>query len=64
MIKLILMKLMNMFLKKNVSLVNQDPFIFNDTILNNLKIVKPSATQEEIENACKLANIHNEILSF
>ena len=50
--------------KKNVSLVNQDPFIFNDTILNNLKIVKPSATQEEIENACKLANIHNEILSF
>ena len=50
--------------KKNVSLVNQDPFIFNDTILNNLKIVKPSATQEEIENACKLANIHNEILLF
>ena len=50
--------------RDNICIVNQEPFIFSDTILNNIKIVKPNATIEEIENACRLANIHNEILSF
>ena len=50
--------------RENVCIVNQEPFIFSDTILNNIKIVKPNATLEEIENACKLANIHEEITSF
>ena len=50
--------------RDNVCIVNQEPFIFGDTILNNIKIVKPSASQEELENACKLANIHNEILGL
>lgn len=50
--------------RKNVCIVNQEPFIFNDSILNNIKIVKPNATFEEIENACKLANIHNEIIAL
>lgn len=52
------------FLRDVVCIVNQEPFIFNDTILNNIKIVKPEATKEEIENACKLANIHTEILEM
>ncbi|MBO5309672.1 MAG: ABC transporter ATP-binding protein [Clostridia bacterium] len=47
--------------RDNVCIVNQEPFIFSDTILNNIKIVKPNATNTEIENACKLANIHSEI---
>lgn len=51
-------------LRKNICLVNQEPFLFHDTILNNIKIVKPDATNEEVEGACKLANIHNEIVSF
>lgn len=50
--------------RDNICVVNQEPFIFNDTILNNIKIVKPTASEEEIEKACKLANIHEEILSF
>lgn len=50
--------------RENVCIVNQEPFIFRDTILNNIKIVKPNATLEEIKNACKLANIHEEIISF
>lgn len=50
--------------RENVCIVNQEPFIFSDTILNNIKIVKPNATLEEIEKACKLANIHEEIISF
>lgn len=48
----------------NVTIINQEPFIFNDTILNNLKIVKPNATNKEIETACKLANIHDEIIEM
>lgn len=36
--------------KNNVCIVNQDPFLLNDTLLNNIKIVKPSASLEEIEN--------------
>ena len=49
-------------LRENVCVVNQEPFIFNDSVLNNIKIVKPDATVDEIENACKIANIHDEIL--
>ena len=47
--------------KKNICIVNQEPFLFNDTILNNIKIVKSDASYEEVINACKLANIHDEI---
>jgi len=47
-----------------VCIINQEPFIFNDTIENNIKIVKSNAAKNEIEDACEKANIHNEILSF
>ena len=50
--------------RDNVCIVNQEPFIFNDNILNNIRIVKPNAEKEEIENACKLANIHEEITTL
>ena len=50
--------------RENICIVNQEPFIFSDSILNNIKIVKSNATLKEIENACKLANIHEEIISF
>lgn len=51
-------------LRNDICIVNQEPFIFCDTIYNNIKIVKTDATEDEIYNACKLANIHNEILNF
>ena len=51
-------------LRKYVCLVNQESFLFHDTILNNIKIVKPDATNEEVKKVCKLANVHNEIMSF
>ena len=50
--------------RDTLCIVNQETFIFNDTVFNNIKIVKPTATQEEIESACKKANIHHEILGF
>lgn len=50
--------------RDNICIVSQEPFVFNDTIFNNIKIVKPNATKQEIENACKLANIHSEIVNL
>ena len=51
-------------LRQSMCIVNQEPFIFCDTIYDNIRIVKAQATADEIYNACKLANIHDEILNF
>ncbi|SDX01225.1 ATP-binding cassette, subfamily B [Lachnospiraceae bacterium KHCPX20] len=40
----------------NISLVDQDVFLFNDTIKNNLLFAAPGASDEEIEDACRKAN--------
>ncbi|WP_245596379.1 ABC transporter ATP-binding protein [Sulfurihydrogenibium subterraneum] len=42
-------------LRDKIAVVSQDVFVFNDTVENNLRIVKPDATQEEITQALKLA---------
>lgn len=39
-----------------VSLVDQDVFLFNDTVRNNIRYARPEAMDEEIERACRLAN--------
>ncbi|GMQ58201.1 ABC transporter ATP-binding protein [Vallitalea sediminicola] len=39
-----------------ISMVDQDVFLFNDTIKNNIRYARPSATDKEIEKACRLAN--------
>lgn len=51
-------------LRDNVTIVMQIPYIFNTTIMENLLLVKPNATQEEIFDACKKAQIHDYILSL
>lgn len=45
-------------LRKSQSLVSQETFLFNDTIINNLKIGKKDATIEEVISACKKASVH------
>lgn len=45
------------FLRKNISLISQDIFLFSDTILENLKFAKQDADLDEIKNACKKAKI-------
>ncbi len=40
----------------SISLVDQDVFLFNDTVRNNIRYARPSATDAEIEAACRLAN--------
>ena len=44
--------------------VLQDPYIFNDTVINNLLIAKADATAAQIEQACIAARIHDEILQM
>ena len=43
-------------LRSKISYVGQDIQLFDDTILNNIKYSKPSATEEEVIEATKLAN--------
>ena len=47
------------YLRTNIGIVTQDTYLFNGTILENLLYAKPNATLEEIENACKVANIYD-----
>ena len=44
--------------------VTQETHLFHDSIANNLRIAKPNATQQELEEACKKAAVHNFILSL
>ncbi len=46
-------------LRTHIGIVTQDTYLFNGTILENLFYAKPEATMEEIENACKVANIYD-----
>jgi ABC-type multidrug transport system fused ATPase/permease subunit len=46
------------------SIVLQEPFLFIDTIANNIRIARPEATMDEIVAAAKAANIHEEILQM
>ncbi len=45
--------------RNSITIVNQEPILFNMSIKENLLMIKETATQEEIEDACKLANIHD-----
>ncbi|KAF2141198.1 uncharacterized protein K452DRAFT_250940 [Aplosporella prunicola CBS 121167] len=44
--------------------VPQDPSLFNDTIMNNIRYACPGAPDEAVFAACKAAAIHDKILSF
>lgn len=49
-------------LRRNISPVLQDTFLFNGTIAENIGYAKPVASREEIEAAAKAANIHEDIM--
>lgn len=49
-------------LRKNISPVLQDTFLFHGSIADNIGYAKPDATREEIIEAAKAANIHEDIL--
>lgn len=51
-------------LTANIGIVNQETYLFYDTIRANIAYAKPKAKQSEIEAAAKAANIHETIMSF
>ncbi len=51
-------------LRRNISPVLQDTFLFNGTIAENIGYAVPEATMEEIMDSAKAANIHEDILAM
>jgi len=51
-------------LRGNIGVVPQDPFLFSDSIENNIKFGKSDATDFEIIQAAKDADVHNNIIQF
>ncbi|MFX0208847.1 MAG: ABC transporter ATP-binding protein [Candidatus Hodarchaeota archaeon] len=48
----------NRSLRKHIATVEQDIFLFNNTVLENIRFGKPLATKEEVINVAKLAEAH------
>ena len=57
-------KLSERSLRNNISIIRQTPFLFNDTIYNNFKLVKEDVTLEEVKEVCKKAYINDYIESL
>lgn len=48
----------------NISIINQNPYLFNLTIKENLKLLDRNITDKEMIAACKIANIHEDIIKL
>ena len=48
----------------NVTMVSQTTYLFDETIEENLRIAKPDASQAELESACRMASVHDFIMSL
>jgi subfamily B ATP-binding cassette protein MsbA len=46
-------------LREHISIVTQEPILFNDTLFNNITLGKQNATKDEVEEAAKIANAYN-----
>ena len=51
-------------LRKSISIIRQEPFIFNRTILENFKLIDPKVTLKEVKKYCKMACIDEYIESL
>lgn len=49
---------------EQISMVDQEIFLFNDTVRNNIRYARPDATDDEIEAACREANCEDFILKM
>jgi len=48
--------------RSRLAVVSQTPFLFSDTVANNIALGHPNATQEEVEHMARLASVHDDIL--
>lgn len=51
-------------LRQHIGVVPQDTVLFNATIMYNLLYADPKATEADVYEACKAANIHDRIMAF
>ncbi len=51
-------------IRGNLSIISQNPYIFNMSIKENLQIIKEDLTEEEMINACKMACLHDFIITL
>jgi len=51
-------------LRKNMVMVPQDIFLFSDTIANNIRLGNPNASDEDVYEAARAAQIYDEIMDF
>ena len=51
-------------IRNNISVISQKPYLFNMTIKENLLLVSPDASQKQIENVCKICELHDYIMSL
>src|SRR5690606_911067 len=52
------------YLREAIGYVPQEHFLFSTTIAGNIAFARPEATLEEVQEAAKLAYIHEDILNF
>lgn len=51
-------------IRGNITIISQNPYIFNMTIRENLTLVKENLTKEDMVEACKLACLHDYIMTL
>ena len=51
-------------LRKNIGIVQQDVFLFADTVLENIRFGRPGATDEEVAQAARKAEIYDDIMAM
>lgn len=50
--------------RSRLAVVSQTPFLFSDSVANNIALGRPNASQQEIEAAARLASVHDDILQL
>ena len=51
-------------LRRQIGIVQQDVFLFADTVMENIRYGRPEATDEEVIRAAKLAEIHEDVVNM
>nr|QPP19365.1 Pen6 [Penicillium steckii] len=51
-------------LRQHIGVVPQETMLFNETLMYNLRYVRPTATDEEIYDACRAASVHDKIMAL
>ena len=51
-------------LRNSISIIRQTPFLFNDTIFNNFKLIKEDTSLDEVREVCKKAYIDDYIMNL